>query len=248
MTIVAALRIFFLSCVRNNLVWPILGSRLDFACGNDPYKCHWMRALMPMRRQLFRIIDFGADGQMKDLRSSLKRIWRNSIAFLRHHSGRASLGWSVWRNSARFRLTHAASINSQRYIYFIIRTENYSAAESTSCDVDRSVHVCNSVSLHSACFFFFPFFLFLLPKFLWTSSSSLCGCPIVIGDLAFTSPNARTHAIMVRAWVKWTVFVYYVLCIGGHIVCKTPRSKWVPAVALFHSRRLCVLCKHYNHQ
>lgn len=55
------------------------------------------RAFMPihvMRRQLFRTIEAKSSehGQMKDLRSSLKRIWRNAIAFF---GSTVRAGWSV---------------------------------------------------------------------------------------------------------------------------------------------------------
>lgn len=140
----------------------------------------------------------------------------------------------MWRDSARFWLTHAAPINSQRYIYFIIRNENYSASQKHLL-WRWSISSRLQFGLVAFGCFFFNFFLFA--HFLWTSSS-LCGCQL---SSAISRSRLEMHATMVSAWVKWTVFVYYVLCIGGHIVCKTPRSKWVPAVALFHSRR-CAFC------
>lgn len=119
-----------------------------------------------------------------------------------------------------FRLTHAAPIKSQRYIYFIIRNENYSAAKSTSCDFDRSVHVRITLRLVAFAKFIFIFFhiFFFAAHFLKNVVIHVWRLPIVIGDLAFTARECECECVC-KLSELFSFIMYY---IGGHIVCKTP--------------------------
>lgn len=178
---------------------------------------------MAFFRAHHRCIDFGARVEMKDLRSSLKRIWRNAIAVffffccrLHVYTCRFGVCGAIWSFSAHTRRT-----DKKPTIYLF-----YHPKRKLQCSqkhllwlwsISSRSHNARTRCIRQIYFYFLSHFFFAA-HFLKNVVIHVWRLPIVIGDLAFTARECECECVC-KLSELFSFIMYY---IGGHIVCKTP--------------------------